>query len=140
MKKWFAISLLLFTGILAEAQQSWTVQYQQKTVLKKTAENPEKNIIRIKKSSLLKPGNLVISFTIHDGTVNRTLMADDSSRSGIKSWENVKKSIAVSTSTLKTLFKERSTLIFSVTEIPKDPAKAAVVRMRPVELFKLLLY
>jgi len=37
------------------------------------------------------------------------------------------------------LFSGRTKLLFYFTEIPKDPAKAAVVRIRPVHLCTLVI-
>lgn len=139
MKK---IIFLFFASLLSlatHAQQSWTVTHQKKTLLKNVEEDTEGNTIRIKKSTLSLSGCLTITFKVNDGTVNRTLMADDSSRVGLKSWEKVKKTISISNADLKKLFKGRNTIILYFTEIPKDPAKAAVVRMRPVHLCTLVI-
>lgn len=128
----------LFAGSL-HAQQRWTVSYQKKIKLKSVEEDPENNTIRIKRSRLSAAGDLIITFAINDGTVNRTVMADDSSRSGIKNWENVNKKLSIKAAELQKLFQSRDKILFYFTEIPKDPEKAAVVRMRPVHLFTLVI-
>ena len=132
------IAAFLFCGNL-NAQQRWTVSYQKKIKLKSVEEDPETNTIGIKRTRLSTAGDLIITFKVNDGTVNRTVMADDSSRSGIKSWEKVKKTLIIKAADLRKLFKSREKVLFYFTEIPKDPEKAAVVRMRPVHLFTLVI-
>lgn len=139
MKKIFFLFIAAIFSLAIQAQQSWTVIHQKKTLLKNVEEDKEGNIIKIKKSTLSLSGCLTISFKVNDGTVIRTLMADDSSRVGIKSWENVKKTVSISNADLKKLFRGRNKIMLYFTEIPKDPAKAAVVRMRPLHLCTLEL-
>ncbi len=139
MKKIIFLFIASLFSLAIYAQQSWTVSHQKKTMLKNVEEDTEANIIKIRKSTLSLSGCLTISFKVNDGTVIRTLMADDSSRVGIKSWENVKKTISITNADLKKLFNGRNKIVLYFTEIPKDPAKAAVVRMRPLHLCTLVL-
>ena len=139
MKKLFLLITVFIISMTIYGQQRWTVSHQKMVILKNVEEDPESNTITVTKSSLSQEGNLTFTFNINDGTVNRTLMADDSSRVGIKSWENIKKTTSISNAELKKLFNGRTKIMFYFTEIPKDPAKAAVVRMRPVHLCTLML-
>ena len=139
MKKLFLLITVFIISMTIYGQQRWTVSHQKMVILKNVEEDPESNTITVSKSSLSQEGNLTFTFKINDGTVNRTLMADDSSRVGIKSWENIKKTTSISNAELKKLFNGRTKIMFYFTEIPKDPAKAAVVRMRPVHLCTLML-
>ncbi len=139
MKKTILLLSILCCSAVVFGQQRWTVSHQQKTILNNAGEDEKKNIIVIKKASLSLSGCLTIRFKINDGTVNRTLMADDSSRVGLMSWENVKKTISIKNADLKKLFAGRNKLLLYFTEIPKDPAKAAVVRMRPIHICTLVL-
>jgi len=139
MKKILFFFCAVLLNLAVQAQQSWTVSHQKKVLLKNVEEDTEGNTIKIRKSALSQAGYLTITFKVNDGTVNRTLMADDSSRAGIKSWEKVKKTISLSNAELKKLFKGRNKVVLYFTEIPKDPAKAAVVRMRPVHLCTLVI-
>ena len=139
MKKIFFLFIASLFSLAIHAQQSWTVSHQKKVLLKNVEEDTEGNIIKIRRSALSLSGCLTITFKVNDGTVIRTLMADDSSRVGIKNWEKVKKTISISNTDLKKLFKGRNKILLYFTEIPKDPAKAAVVRMRPLHLCTLEL-
>ncbi|MBI5370928.1 MAG: hypothetical protein HZA79_02750 [Sphingobacteriales bacterium] len=139
MKKIIVLLSILCCSAALFGQQRWTVSHQKKTILKNVGEDEKKNIIQVKKAALSLPGCLTISFKINDGTVNRTLMADDSSRVGLKSWENVKKTISIKNADLKKLFNGQHKLLLYFTEIPKDPSKAAVVRMRPIHICTLIL-
>jgi len=139
MKKLLLLISAFVISMTIYGQQRWTVSHQKMVILTNVEEDPESNTITLSKSSLSQEGNLTFTFKINDGTVNRTLMADDSSRVGIKSWENIKKTTSISNAELKKLFNGRTKIMFYFTEIPKDPAKAAVVRMRPVHLCTLML-
>lgn len=134
----FLLAFVLSTGLLS-AQQQWTVCFRGKTCLKNVEEDPAGNLIRISKAGLAKKGDLTIRFSTDDGTVYRHLMADDQNRSGIKGWENIGSSFSVNTGELKKLFEGRKKVLFYFTEIPRDPEKAALVRVRPVHLFTLEL-
>lgn len=134
MKKIFFLGLLLSAFFISGAQTSWSVSCSGKPILKNASEAPQKNVLSIKRSSLKKSGNITISFDKADSTSIRTLMADDSNRSGIKSWEDVTKPVVITNAELKQLFTGRNTIHFYFTEIPRDPAKAALVRVRPVHL------
>lgn len=139
MKKILFLLALVFSTAILSAQQQWTVCYRGKTCLKNGEEDPAGNLIKITKAGLAKKGDLTIRFKTDDGTVYRHLMADDQNRSGIKGWENIGTSFSISTAELKKLFNGRTKVLFYFTEIPKDPEKAALVRVRPVHLFTLEL-
>ena len=139
MKKILFLLVLVFSTGLLSAQQQWTVCFRGKTCLKNAEEDPAANIIKISPASLSKKGDLTIRFAEDDGTVFRNLMADDSNRSGIKGWDNIGTGISIPTAELKKLFAGRKKVLFYFTEIPKDPEKAALVRVRPVHLFTLEL-
>ncbi|MEQ1677694.1 MAG: hypothetical protein ABL876_13380 [Chitinophagaceae bacterium] len=86
-----------------------------------------------------KPGNITISFAKKDTASVITIMADDANRSGLKSWENVSQKITITSAELKELFTGRSKIVFYYTAIPRDPEKAAIVRMRPIHLCTVVL-
>ncbi len=140
MKKILSLSLLLLITIMADAQQSWDVAVQKKTVLKKAEENSEKNIVKIKKSSLGKKTPLTIKFNDADTANNITLMADKETGGGLASWVFTGKPITISGEELKKLFAGENKLIFTYTAIPKDLNTAMVLRIRPVHMCSVSLY
>lgn len=139
MKKLFILTSLLFTLFTMQAQTKWTVSCTGKAVLKNVTEDAEKNILKIKRTSLSKSGNISIAFDKKDTASIRTIMADDTNRSGLKSWEDVTKPVTITNAELQELFTGRNRIEFYYTEIPKDPAKAALVRIRPVHLCSVIL-
>ncbi len=139
MKKILLSAVFLLSLVAAQAQTRWTVSCSGKAVLKNVEEDPQKNTLRIKRSSLSKTGNITIAFASYDTSVIRTVMADDSTRVGLKSWEDVKKPLAISNADLKVLLTGRNRIDIYFTEIPRDPKKAALVRVRPVHLCTIRL-
>lgn len=139
MKRYLLLSILSFAGLVSTAQLNWNISYQKKDMLKKVTENPAKNLVNIPKKSLKKSGSFIISFNNPDTAYNYTLMVDDDNHSGIKSWDNMIKSVTITTSELSSIFQNNTKIHFYYTAIPKDPAKAAVVRMRPVHVCTLIL-
>lgn len=122
---------------MMQAQQNWCVDYQKTSLLKKVSEDKEKNNVTITKSSLEKSGELVITFNLPDKSITRTVMADNIDGSGIESWEMVKKKLSVQVAVLKKMMADKEQIEFYMTEIPSDPEKAAVVRVRKIHLFTL---
>ncbi len=139
MKKAILLTSLLFTFLTMQAQTKWSISLSGKVVLKNRTEDPEKNILKIKRPGLKKPGNITISFAKKDTASVITIMADDANRSGLKSWENVSQKITITSAELKELYTGRSKIVFYYTAIPRDPEKAALVRMRPIHLFTVVL-
>jgi hypothetical protein len=139
MKKNIILLLLACSSLLLNAQMNWNIKYQKKDLLKNVSEDAAKNLVTITKASLKKSGSFTIAFNKPDTSNTYTLMVDDDNRSGIKSWDNVTKSVAITTAELKTLLLNRGKIHFYYTAIPKDPAKAAIVRMRPIHVCTLLL-
>lgn len=123
--------------MMMQAQQNWCVDYQKTSLLKKVSEDKEKNNVTITKSSLEKSGELVITFNLPDKSITRTVMADNIDGSGIESWEMVKKKLSVQVAVLKKMMADKEQIEFYMTEIPSDPEKAAVVRVRKIHLFTL---
>ena len=118
---------------------NWNVSYMGKSLLKKAPENPAKNVVTIKKSDLLKKGSFIITFNKIDTSSNITLMADDENRSGLMSWENITRSVTISNANFKHLLANRKTIQFFYSAIPKDPAKAMLVRMRPIHVCTVMV-
>lgn len=139
MKKLVLLTSLLLTFFSMNAQTKWNISCTGKSVLKNVTEDPAKNIVTIKRSSLNKKGNLTISFASTDPESIRTIMSDDSARSGIKSWEKVTKPVTITNAALKKLVTGHSRIEFYYTAIPSDPAKAALVRVRPIHMFTLIV-
>ncbi len=140
MKKIFTLLLLSVSiAIAANAQRSWDVRVQTKTMLKKAEENPEKNKVTIKRSLLSKKDLLTIKLNEPDTAYNITIEAFADDRSGLQSWEYKGKPLVIAGKDLKKLFIGRNKIQFHYMAIPKDPALAAVVRIRPVHICTVTL-
>lgn len=141
MKKTALIFFLSIFSFMVEAQEGWTVCYQKKTLLKNAAEDAQKNVVSIKKSTLknsvvleLSPVNADTAFRI---TVEAEAVGEEFT--GLKSWEYDGKKISIAGKELKELFTNRKKLAFFFTAIPKDPNLAAVVRVRKVHICTVYL-
>ncbi len=139
MKKIFLLSLLASVTLFASAQTSSSITYLGKKVLKNATENPEKNIIKIQRKSLNKPGNFIISFNNYDTAYKRTVMVDDANRQGIKNFEEINKPLTISNKELKKLLTGRNKIVIYYSKIPSDPSKAAIVRMRPIHICTVIV-
>jgi hypothetical protein len=110
------------------------VVHQQKALLKMVEERPGKNLITLSRTALLKKGSLAIYFSDYDTSMVRTVEANDTNRSGQQYWENVGKKLLIPNTDLLKLLNTHQRIILTYTEIPRDPEKAMLVRVRPIEL------
>lgn len=139
MKK-IILTILTFTFLtMAEAQESWTICYGKKSLLKKVSEDKEKNSFTINKSSLSGNSKLTIQLHAVDTANYITLMANLDNGNNVKEWEYNSKTFRITAGELKTLFGSESKLHFYYRSLPKDPEKAAVVRIRPVHVCTITL-
>lgn len=139
MKKMILLTGLLVSFLVMDAQTTWSISNTGKTVLKNVGENSSKNVIKIKKSALQQSGNITIRFTKNDKENIRTVMVNDIANIGIGSWENVTAPIVITNAALKKLFNSGNKINFYFTEIPSDPEKAALVRVRMIHLVTIVL-
>ena len=138
MKKTLVFAFIgCLLSIAVQAQNNWCVSHNGKTLLRNVSEQPEKNQAAVTKSALMKTGYLQIKFNWLDTSVYRTIMVDDASGSGIRNWEEVKRSWRISNQELYKLFDGREQIKFYYTEIPRDVNKAMLIRIRPVHLCTL---
>lgn len=124
---------------MAQSQESWTIGFGKKTVLKKVTEDRVKNSFTLSKSSVSGNSKLTIQLHAVDTTNNITLMANLDNGNTVKEWEYSGKTLSIPAVELKTLFGTESKLYFYYRSLPKDPEKAAVVRIRPVHVCTILL-
>lgn len=124
---------------MVQSQENWTICYGKKTILKKVAEDRVKNTFTINKNSLTSNSKLTIQLLALDTANNITLMANLENGNSVKEWEYTSKSLSIPAKELKTLFGTDNKLHFFYRSIPKDPEKAAVVRIRPVHVCTITL-
>lgn len=139
MKK-LILTILTFTFLtMAQSQESWTICYGKKSILKKVSEDKEKNSFTISKSSLTSNAKLTIQLHAVDTANNITLMANLDNSNTVKEWEYTGKTLSITASELKKIIGQNNKLDFYYRSIPKDPEKAAVVRIRPVHVCTITL-
>lgn len=124
---------------MTQSQESWTIGYGKKTILKKVSEDRVKNIFTISKSSLSSNSKLIIQLYAVDTANTITLMANRDNGNNVKEWEYSGKTFSITAGELKTLFGTDGKLHFYYRSLPKDPEKAAVVRIRPVHVCTITL-
>ena len=125
---------LFFSVSTGNAQYKWCVSMLGKTKLKNVEENREGNMVMVTTAELNKPGWFEIKFNKYDTAMRRTVFVNDSSGSGMQSWEEVKKNWRISTYVLKKLIEQGGILRVYFTEIPRDINKAMLVKVRPMHL------
>lgn len=139
MKKLIVTVLSFSFFTMASSQQSWTIRLDKKTVLKKVTEDRVKNVFTLNKSSVSGNSKLIIQLHTIDTANHITLMATLDTDNIVKEWEYSDKTLSIPVGELKTLWGAESKLHFYYRSLPKDPEKAAVVRIRPVHICTILL-
>jgi len=136
----FLISIL-FLSIAANAQpDSWKIYHNKKLLLTGTEENETKNIVKIKRSEFNKGGQLSIEYIA--ATPNkewtRTIMIVDDKDSTLYERSGIT-ALKLTNAKLKKLSSKKTRIKIYTRAMPKDPAKAALVRIRKVHLCTLEL-
>lgn len=145
--------LLLFSFInittFVNAQLPWKIKLGSKTVLQTKNEDLIKNIVRLNSHQIGTKNKLALSYKMAADEKDwiREVMIDDSTGAGIAENTNafqIKKnttesSYTMSNKTLGDLLKKYKKIKIYFTSIPSDPAKAALVRIRPVHICTISL-
>ena len=141
MKKIF-LSLLFFTSaIYMNAQpDNWKIYHNKKLLLSVSEESETKNIRSIHKADLDKTGDLIVMYkeSNRDKEWKRTIAIFDEKDNTLFEKAGINK-IQVSNASLKKMLQEKTKIRIYTWAIPKDPAKAAVIRIRRVHLCTLEL-
>lgn len=117
---------------MAPAQNSWTVQLNNKVLLTATQEDAEKNVVTLKD---LKKGSLLISYReTPDKDFARAIAVYDAADTEI--YKKKERSITLPVSLLKQWAKKGSTVKVYTMLVPLNPAIA--VRLRRVHLCTLV--
>ena len=146
-------SLLLFSFIsiatLVNAQIPWKIKLGSKTALQTKGEDPLKNVVTLNSHQVGIKNKLALAYKIAADEKDwiRGVMIDDSTGAGIA--ENatafqIKKGVAevnytLSNKTFRDILKKYKKIKIYFTSIPSDPAKAALVRVRPVHICTISL-
>jgi len=119
---------------------SWKVYHNKKLLVNANEENETKNIVAINKTELNKAGELIVMY--EEGNPNkewkRTIAILDEKDINLFEKAEINK-IQVSNTILKKLTAGKTKLKIYSWSIPKDPAKAALIRIRRVHLCTLEL-
>jgi hypothetical protein len=127
--------LLLFAFVAstfhANAQDdNWTVSHNKKTQLKVVSENKAKNIVNLKAAAITKTGSLVISFHHTPAESIRAIKIFDGADQQEIFNLNDRAQLTLTNAELKKLFGEAKQVHVYTLLTPRDPAKAAAVRLR----------
>lgn len=134
MRAFLLLTCLWIITSSVRAQYTWCVSLNGNTRLKHVSENKAKNQVPVSSKDLNATGFFQVKFSRYDTAMRRTILVDDSTSSGIDSWEEVERSWQIKTSELKKLLETKGTLSFYYTEIPRDINKAMLVRIRPIHV------
>lgn len=130
----FLFVLFAITFSAGAQDDSWTVLHNKKTQLKQVSENKEKNTITIKAGALLKTGNLVITFHhTPPESVRAVKIFDAADQKEIFNLGD-RTQLTLSNTQLKNLFGDAKQIHVYTILSPRDPAKAAAVRLRRIHV------
>ena len=137
MKKFF-LFLLGFIPFTLWAQDSWKVQLNDKQMLKTSDENAEKNVIRIKSSSLQNKKDFTITYTEGEKKKNWQRYITIFNEQDAELYKQTGSKIKIKNSVLASLFKKSKTLKVYTWSLPTDPKLQQTVRVRRVHLCTLV--
>jgi len=136
----FALLTSLSFLFMNAQSDSWKVYHNKKLLVNANEENETKNIVAINKTELNKAGELIVMY--EEGNPNkewkRTIAILDEKDINLFEKAEINK-IQVSNTILKKLTAGKTKLKIYSWSIPKDPAKAALIRIRRVHLCTLEL-
>ena len=138
-----ALTFLIICAVNATAIDSWRIFYNKQVIFKGNAEM-ENPVVRFKTRQLKKTDHFVISYKIDNPDVNwqRTFYINDTNEVNIKTIDLNKQSgsVSVNASVLKEMMNKKRPVMIYTTSLPKDPSKAATVRVRRILLCKIEWY
>lgn len=149
MKKILLFLFFMAAANLVKAQLPWKIKLGSKVVFQTKGEDVIKNTLKLKSSLIGTKNKLILAYKVAADEKDwiREVMIDDSTGAGIA--ENatafeIKKvptevSYTMSNKTLKEILKKYKKIKIYFTSIPSDPAKAALVRIRPVHICSISL-
>jgi len=141
MKKIFLFSLFITAAIFMNAQSdNWKVYHNKQLLLSTSEESEAKNTRSINKVDLDKIGELIVMYEagILDKEWKRSIAIFDEKDSTLFEKAEINK-IQVTNTDLEKMFRGKTKIKIYTWAIPKDPAKAAVIRIRRVHLCTLEL-
>jgi hypothetical protein len=141
MKKIFLSLLFITAAIYMNAQSdNWKVYHNKQLLLSASEESETKNTRSINKADLDKIGELIVMYEagIPDKEWKRNIAIFDEKDSILFEKAEINK-IQVSNADLKKMLHGKTKIKIYTWAIPKDPAKAAVIRIRRVHLCTLQL-
>lgn len=137
--KFLFFILLSFTGISLFAQDNWTVGLDAKTLLSASAENAEKNVVRVSESELKNYKCLVVNYKEKEVKKDweRTIAIYDEKDSEVLKQTGSR--LTIKANELAKLLQSSNTLKIYTTAVPNDPALRERIRIRRVHLCTLVL-
>lgn len=125
-------------SLTSKAQDSWKISLNEKNIFSASAENEEKNIVKIKSSDLKKKNEFNLVYTDKPKKTDwiRSIMVVGENDHELLRQEGSK--IKIKNAALDSLFSKSKTLKIYTISLPKDPAKRATVRVRRVHLCTLM--
>ncbi len=140
MKSILFIAATLFCFFAVAQKNTWKIYHNNKLLINTGEESEEKNVCAITKTQLDKKGSLMVIYEEGKPDIEwkRTIAFLDD-KSNIIFEKNEVSKIQVPNAELKKFFKGKVRIKIYTWAIPKDPAKAALVRIRRIHLCTLLM-
>jgi hypothetical protein len=139
MKLFLFILLSSLLSTTSTAQDSWKLVYMNQVKLQTSKEDPSENIVRIRKTSLAKKGYFHLTYKEDPPKKDwkREIIIFDTADNEL--FRQKGSQLKLQNATLKKLFKKSDTLEIYTISLPADPKAAALVRVRRVHLYTLIL-
>jgi hypothetical protein len=129
------VSTLVIMSLVNSQSDSWKIFHNDKLLLNATVENESKNLLQIKRNEFDKSGQLTIEYKEESPTEDwqRTIGIVDVMDSTL--FENTgSNTVNISNATMKDLITNHDKIKIYTWSLPKDPGKAALVRIRRTHL------
>lgn len=137
--KIFLLFSLLVTSVVIQAQDSWKVCLNGKTIFSTGTEDAEKNIISIKSSALKKRNSLVVQYKEAQKRPDWERYIAAVIDNGHEASRQKLSTFKLKNETLLSLFKNSKLVKIYTWSLPTDPGLQAAVRVRRIHLCTLRL-
>jgi hypothetical protein len=149
MKTILFFILFITTAHFTSAQvTSWTMRIGDKVLRTFEGEDKEKNVVKLTIGQILKKQRFSVGYSSARDEKDwiRTFMINDSTGAGISTprtspatWRGKDVRFTTPSKDIAAALSHHKKLMLYFTSIPKDPAKAALVRARPVHICTIVL-
>lgn len=141
MKQILLATILSLAAFVVNAQDSWIIKLNNKSVITASKEDEDANVKTINRSELKKAGSLQVFYKEAEPKIGwkRSILLFDENGAELSRIDSLTAKSKLSTATLKKGFQGKSKILIYTISLPTDPNLAATIRVRRVHLGTLEL-